>query len=447
MKKLREEYLKYLKSDMSLAANDMQNAKDYIKNSTATFTRGALSMVAVPKMYTRQSFEIIKEALQKAHRILDKLIERYLVDKKLRQLFGFDDKLNNLILLKKQYEQNLPICRLDIFFDEDKYHFKFCEFNADGSSAMNEDREIYNAWKDSSLYQKMSKDHTIYSFELFDSWVEEFLSLYQEFVTKKELEQKKPVVAIVDFLEIGTKSEFVVFRDAFEKKGCKCVIEDITRLKYDGKNLLNSDGLAIDAVYRRAVTSECLDKYDQIQPFLQAVIEDNVCLIGAFRTQIIHDKKFFCILRNPYVSKLLTKDERKFIDMHIPQTYMLNDGCFDKISVLNDKDRWIMKPSNRYASIDVYAGGDYGNLEWYEMIKKYENKDFVLQEYCTPYRAENMYFDDLGNPKFDRYGYMCGVFLYNGKVCGLYSRCMLNRTTTQADEGRVACSLILEKKT
>lgn len=468
MKTLREKYFVHINDDKVAAAKDMQSANEYIKNSTATFTRGILSMMAIPKMHTEESFSIIKTALETTHNILDKIIECYLADSQLQALFPFDERLKKLILLPKQYNQNLPICRLDIFFNEDDYSFKFCEFNADGASAMNEDREIYNAFKNSRLYQKMGEEYHIESFELFDSWVSEFLTLYKEYSQNKNTHQKSidhqdkhnqqennsnpqssitpnPTIAIVDFLDIGTKSEFKVFRDAFIRCGLNCTIEDITTLKYDGKNLTTDEGVIIDAIYRRAVTSECMDKYETIQPFINAVMDGNVCLVGAFRTQIIHDKNLFRLLRHPYIKQILTNEENNFIESHIPKTYLLNHGEYDKIAVLNDKNNWIIKPSDRYGSFDVHTGGDYQDIDWYNLIKEYENKGFVLQEYCPPFRTQDTYFQD-DTQICDNYGYMTGIFLYNGKVKGLYTRCMLNRTTTQKDEGRVTTTLLLTPK-
>ncbi|MCL2599317.1 MAG: glutathionylspermidine synthase family protein [Firmicutes bacterium] len=448
MKQLRQEYLANIESDRVGAAKDMAVAKEYIKNSTATFTRGQLSMMAMPKMHTPRSFEVVQKALETTHSILSKIIERYLTDAELQAMFPFADKLKQLILLPKQYAQNLPICRLDIFLDEESLDFKFCEFNADGASAMNEDREIYNAWKNSQLYAKMGQTHQIRSFELFDSWVQSFADLYKEYLQTKKVKKNvgKPTIAIVDFLDIGTKSEFGVFAKAFEKAGYTCVIEDITTLRYDGKVLTNKDGCKIDAIYRRAVTSECMDKYDTIKPFLQAVRDDAVCLIGAFRTQVIHDKNLFRLLRDPYIKALLTKEENDFVEQHIPKTYKLEYGQYDKIAVLNHKDKWLIKPSDRYGSFDVHTGGDYTDMEWYEVIAKYEGKGFVLQEYCPPYRTQDLYFDDSDQPVVGNYGYMTGCFLYNGTLKGLYTRCMLRRTTTQKDEGRVTCSVVCTPK-
>ena len=36
----------------------------------------------------------------------------------------------------------LPMARIDFFYNEQTGAYKYCEFNTDGTSAMNEDREL-----------------------------------------------------------------------------------------------------------------------------------------------------------------------------------------------------------------------------------------------------------------------------------------------------------------
>ncbi|MDR3022343.1 MAG: glutathionylspermidine synthase family protein [Clostridiales bacterium] len=441
---LNREFLECVKSDTNAVAKDFVTAKSYIKNSSAIFTRGNLLFLVAPKFFDKVAYEMIKSKIAVLDSILDKVISQYLEDIEFRKFFGFCDILQDLILLQSGYTRKLPIARIDIFLNEETLDFKFCEFNADGASAMNEDRELGNAWAQSSTWLKFAKSKTIKRFELFDSWVQEFDSLYSEYLQTNKLKRpKKPTIAIVDFLDIGTKSEFEVFRQTFKKHGFECIIEDITTLKFN-KFLYSANGIKIDAVYRRAVTSECMQKLDSIKDFLAAVKSNVICLIGHFRTQIIHDKNLFRILRLPYTKRLLSDVQNAFVEQHIPKTLRLIRGEFDYDEIIADKDKWLIKPADRYGSQGVATGGDYSIKEWQKLIDNYIDSDFVLQEYCPPFKTLNMYFDDQGNQVSNQYNNMTGIYLYNGKVAGLYSRQMLGRVTTKQDEGRVTVSVLVE---
>ena len=64
------------------------------------------------------------------------VIEEYLDNPDYRAMFGFPAELEEMILRRPAYRTLLPVCRLDIFLNEETGDFRFCEFNADGSSAM-----------------------------------------------------------------------------------------------------------------------------------------------------------------------------------------------------------------------------------------------------------------------------------------------------------------------
>ncbi|MDR3216782.1 MAG: glutathionylspermidine synthase family protein [Clostridiaceae bacterium] len=440
MQEMLNEYLALAKSQGFVA--DFKGAAEYIRQSTATFRYGQLEFQGAPKMFTPEAYEVIEDAAETTAGILEKVIGRYLDDADYRKLFPFSEELEKLILLPAGYDSLLPISRLDIFFNEENFDFKFCEFNADGASAMNEDREIFNAWNGSKLWAKFGEKYRFKSFELFDSWVDTFMKIYGGY--KKRVEN--PTVAIVDFLESATNGEFNVFKAAFLKRGINTVISEIRDLRFKSGALYTKDGIRIDAVYRRAVTSECMEKYDGIKDFIAAVKADAVCVIGAFRTQIIHNKHLFRILRFPETAAFLTAFENAFIAAHVPETYCLDEGCFDIDAVLKDKSSWLIKPADRYGSRGVATGGDFSHAEWEGLIREHTGQGFVLQRYCPPYKTTNIYCDKDGVEKKESYGNMTGMFVYDGKLAGLYSRQMTGLVTTHRNQGRVACSVIAEKK-
>jgi glutathionylspermidine synthase len=229
-----------------------------------------------------------------------------------------------MILNRPGYRTLLPVCRLDIFLNEETGAFKFCEFNADGSSAMNENAELYRTYRNTLLYREMDKKYRQREFELFDSWVETFLSIWRETGRRPAAPGTLPAVAIVDYLEKGSSSaEFDAFREAFARAGCPAYVAEIRDLRYEDGRLLTVDGHVIDAVYRRAVTSDIMAHRGEVQAFLQAARDRNVVLIGDFCTQVVHDKVLFRILHDPRTAAFLTPEENAYIAAYVPYTAIL----------------------------------------------------------------------------------------------------------------------------
>jgi len=417
VRELTEEYLKLIKSDLNKAKKSYDEAIKYIESSTAIYHGENIRFPYIPKLYTNEVIDYFKYIAETTYSILSKIINKYMSDSGYRKLFPFSKELEELILCDCYYEQPLPIARIDLFLNEDDFTFKFCEFNADGASAMNEDRELNNAFKDDEIFKEFSKKYKISHYELFDSWVDEFLNIYDTFKYKVE----NPTIGIIDFMESATSEEFKIFKQRFEKRGYKTVIADIKTLKYNN-GLYTKDGIKIDAVYRRAVTSELMEKIDKAPAFIEAVKDKNTCIIGSLKTQVIHNKVVYMIMHKAETFEFLTDEEVMFIKEHIPYTCWLKDGEFDRDSVINSKDNWIIKPDDLYGAKGVYAGVDYTKEEFLELVDKNTNNGYILQEYAKMYKTKNFLKEKSGEFVFDEFSNMPGLFIYNGKFSGIYCR-------------------------
>ncbi len=418
MKILEEQYKKAIEDDFEQNRISANQVLRYIEGSTAKYKGDAIYSLYMPKLFPASVVEYLKENAEIMYGILTKVTDRYLTDAAYRKLFSFDSVLEDLILHCPRYENKIPIARLDIFLNEEDLSFKFCEFNTDGTSAMNEDRELNIAVKRAKVFRDFEQKYTLGSFELFDSWVQQFEQIYR--TEPNHLET--PHVAIVDFLEKGCSTEeFEEFRSAFERAGFSAEIAEIRNLKNTKEGLFSEKGNKIDVIYRRAVTSDILEHMSEVQDFLSAVKDEKVCLIGDFCTQIAHDKILFYILHQQDTHSFLTQQEIQYIDMHIPYTVKLDDDQIEKNEVIEHRERWLIKPRNSYGARGIFAGIHYSLEEWKKAVSDHKNNDYILQEFVLPYQSWNIDFHK-DKPEFLKYSNLTGMYMYNGKMSGLYSR-------------------------
>ena len=439
MKSLNEKFAQLVHEYPEENFKSGQAAVEYMENSTAIYKGIPVACLYAPKLFSADAWDALQKAAEAICGILDKVIRRYLGDPQYRKLFPFPKELEELILTDAGYPRLLPIARLDIFFNEEDYSFKFCEFNADGASAMNEDREINIALQQSHALQEMRKDHEITTFEFFDSWVREFADIYSSYANKVE----SPRIVITDFMEGATSNEFIQFQKAFRKAGYTTDICEIRDFSYSGGKLRTPDGKQVDAIYRRAVTRDILDNIDAIPAFLQAARDNAVCLVGHFRTQIIHNKAIFRILRMPETLAFLTESEQEYVLKHIPETLPLKTGAFDLQNVLENKQDWIIKPEDLYGSRGVFAGVDMSPEDWRAAVESSTDTDYQLQKFCPPYKTPNMDFNANARPKVAMYNNITGMFIYNGKLQGIYSRAGLMGTISPFTNGMTLASMLV----
>lgn len=402
---IEQNYDECLKSGMKM--------REYLLSSSVAFHGRCVQTLHIPKIYTREDINAFRNVVEDFYPIFDKIVRRYIESPEYRRLFPFSKELEELILCDTGYDVSVPLMRMDIFYNEETQDYKFCELNTDGTSAMIEDYELSKAFEYSNIPEELLG--SVSSFELFDQWVAQVGQIYRGYKNRR----KNPNIAIVDFLDKAYLPEFYEFCRRFRKYGYDTEVCDITKLEYRGNALYDENGRRIDIIYRRAVTVDIMQNISKCGAFIEAYKNGDVCVLGGFRTQIIHHKALFYILRSPLTQAFLDDNEKELVEKHIPYTAKLCDADIKRI--ISDKNKYIIKPSDSYASKGVYAGVDCSEREWEELIEQSKDNDYIVQEYCTPYKTKNIYLASDG-AKFKMYSNLTGIYVYNASFSGLYSR-------------------------
>ena len=111
---LTDEYLQII-ADLNGDVEGRKIAAKYMENSTAIVHHQHVACSFLPRLFNRETYDIMKETSETAHRILCKVIQRYLDDPAYREVFDFDPRLVELILLPRGYDDLLPFARVDTF--------------------------------------------------------------------------------------------------------------------------------------------------------------------------------------------------------------------------------------------------------------------------------------------------------------------------------------------
>ncbi|MDD2413579.1 MAG: glutathionylspermidine synthase family protein [Eubacteriaceae bacterium] len=436
MKELNESCQNMIQSHFDAHQQAGIKMTHYLDGTTFCHDGRHLNTLYFPKVFTPEDLAIFKNLVTITTTIFDKIIFHYQTHADYRKLFPFSPELEELICLPTLFSCALPMARYDIFYDEVSHDFKFCEINTDGTSAMNEVRELENALSYNLATRKLKKYHTFKTFKLFDTWIDRMMRLYREIPGQPE----SPTVAIVDFIDDtpskqDSLEEFKEFKRHFEKKGIPTVIADIRSLKYINGSLQTEDGTPIQIIYRRAVTSDIMTHYAEVPDFIQAVKDQAVILFGPMSTQIIHNKWLFAVIHDDATKAFLTPHENDFVATHFPATYKLTREKINTLSAVETKDDWIVKPVDSYACHGVHAGVDLSVNEWAAVLEDCADDHYIIQAYTQPYRSTNIDFSSR-DPQLKAYINMTGLYVFGGRLAGFYSR--------QSDGG-IVCSGVNEK--
>lgn len=426
-----------------------REAFEYMMGSTAIVHHSVVDCSFIPRLFNQRTYDTMKQASEMAHRILCKVMQRYLDDPDYRKLFDFDERLVELILLPRGYDAILPFARVDTFLDEDDYRIKFCEFNGDGSAGMNENREITNSIEGSATLSTFMEHHKVQGCDLFKPWVKCFLDIYETYEHKVD----KPRVAICDYLENGVVDEFHVFAKMFEEEGVECTVCDVRDLIFDGEHLMDDKNGRIDAIWRRCVTNDVIDHYSESGALIDAVRAEKVALIGSFAGHIVHDKQIFEVLLKDETLSFLTPEEISFLEQTIPRTDFLDEAYVNIEQIRDNKDEWIIKPADHYGADNVYAGCEVSQERWESLIDRFANEGdgypFIVQRFIHPFKTKTLPPDSNIENEPDGavesipvlYNNLNGLYLYNGHFQGVFSRLGPHPTISKQNDGMTAATL------
>jgi len=407
-----------VKKEESRYLEELEQVKEAMDNSSARYRGQPIDFLHYPLFVSWAEVEELERILHDLTKVLRKAVRHYLEEPDFRKFFGFPPQMEELIIQDPGYSLPFPIGRFDIFRPEEG-PIQFCELNTDGSSGMNEARALQETIGDTGLLRETKGDHNLFSFDPFQEWIEAILDNYAEFLGR---EPDDPTIAIVDFEGEGIESEFREFKRKFRAAGYQTFICDPRWLNYDGGRL-TYEGQEIDLVYRRATTARIVDRMEEVGDFLSAYRDGAVCVVGGFRSQIVHDKVIFAVLGDEDKSGFLTEEEREFVSNHIPETRVLKEEDRKLLArVKKEKDLYLLKPRDRFAGHGICIGRDCNADRWEELVEeKGEEDDYLVQRFCDV-PTKRMPYVEEGEIHWDPFNYLMGLYIYNESLAGMYTR-------------------------
>jgi glutathionylspermidine synthase len=439
---LNKEMMTYALDNKRLIEEDYRKTYKAVGNSNAVYKGKQLPFLYYPSVYSTKDVKRFEELTRSIYKIVNKSINIYVDHPEVRSIWGFSKELEELILVPHRFTANVPMGRFDFFYYEDG-SYKFCELNTDGTSAMNEETPLSDILLETQGMKHMKSIYQISRYELYQSWVDEVESIYAEFVENGGDKSDKPYVIIMDFVEKGSPHEFEEFKIKFLESGYDCdIVSPDSLVEKDG--YLYANNKKVDIIYRRLVTRDMMDKYDLLQPLIRGIKANKTCIIGSIKSQIVHTKKYFEALYHPLVRQYFNQDELDYIDKHIPYTAALvRDDNFDKY--VKEKDQFIIKPIDLYASKGVYAGKEFSEEEWIKLLEEGIETGYIIQEFCKKSMNQNLYFDDHGEMHVKTVNNITGLFLYNEKLKGIFTRAGFNAVISDLNDGYSLSSVVVKE--
>jgi uncharacterized circularly permuted ATP-grasp superfamily protein len=196
-----------------------------------------------------------------------------------------------------------------------------------------------------------------------------------------------PRVAILDWREVPTFSEFDLFYDYFKAMGVEARIVDPMEVEYrDGKLLAGEYHVTL--IYKRVLISELVERCGPNGAVVRAVRDGAVCMINPLRCKILHKKASLAVLSDERNARLFTAEERAAIDAHIPWTRRVEERTtrwhgrtVDLLPFVREhREELVLKPNDEYGGKGILLGWEVTDKEWEEGIRAGLAEPYIVQQ-------------------------------------------------------------------
>lgn len=396
-----------------------------------------------PFFFTRAKYNQIAKAAEVLSGAFERVTEAALENREVMDLLDLTDEEESMARIDPGYSGTSHTSRLDTFLSDGG--FKFLEYNGETPAGLIDQMQIEKVLalipEVNEFLEKTPHWKPVPHARLLDALIE----AYREFGGESE----NPNIAIVDWKEVATVTEFEVLRDYFESRGCKTIIADPGELEYDGKRLHAGD-FVIDIFYKRVLIHEFLERHGVDNPLADAYRDHNIFMANSFRAKIPHKKASLAVLGDPRFARYFTDEQRQMAELHIPWTRRLADTGADYRGrtlpltelLRKNKDRFLIKPNDDYGGSGIVFGWEVDQRKWEDAIERALGESYVAQERVEIEKVPFLTYSD------EIYHEMLLVdfdpFLFRGRVEGGLVRMSPNTLVNVAQGGCETALVVLE---
>jgi hypothetical protein len=365
-----------------LAAESQAQLDDQQRRRGLFFGARPLCTVLRPRFLTPEQYRFLQArvavllgAFNKAHQVA-------LADPRFRTQFGLLEWEEELIGHDPGFVCPCPTSRLDAFFASEQ-DLRFTEYNAETPAGPAYNDVLSEVFLSLPVMREFLRRYRVVPLPARNGVFHALVDSYQKWCGRREL----PRIAILDWREVPTYSEFVLFADYFRAQGLECVIADPREVEFRAGQLWAGD-VPVTLIYKRVLLSELVERGSLDQPVVRAVRAGAVCLVNPFRCKILYKKASLAVLSDEDNAGLFNVAERQAIDAHIPWTRTVRERRtlyrgwpIDLVPyLLEHRAQFVLKPNDDYGGKGIVLGWEVDSGTWEAALQKALAEPSIAQE-------------------------------------------------------------------
>jgi len=366
-----------------LAAASAAQLDDQLRRRGLFFGDRPICSVLRPRFLLPEQYAYIAARSQVLLTAFATVHRTALVDAGLRAQFALTDWEETLVQHDPGFKDPSPTSRLDAFYQPETGALQFTEYNAETPAAVAYNDALSEVSYGLPVMREFLRHYTVRPLPARHSVMHVLLDAYGRWAGRREA----PRIAILDWREVPTYSEFVLFDEYFRSQGLPCIIADPREVEYRGGRLLAGE-FHITLIYKRVLISELVDRGGLQHPVVRAVRDGAVCMVNPFSCKILHKKASLAVLSDERNIDLFTAAEREAIEAHIPWTRRVaerrtrhGDREVDLVPhILAHRERFVLKANDEYGGKGIVLGWEVPASAWEHAVRTALAEPSVVQE-------------------------------------------------------------------
>ncbi len=367
----------------------------------------------------------VREVAETIALLGERVVRQALADPALLAQLALSEEEERLARIDPSYATSSTASRLDAFLLPDS--LQFAEYNAESPAGPAYSETLADLFLTLPVMHEFEKQYRVRKYALMDQLLDALLASYREWGGTAS----PPLIAIVDWREVPTWTEFEILQAHFEKRGVPTIVSDPRDVEFKAGRL-RAQGRSIDLLYRRVLINDILARRAECDALVQAYASGAVCMANSLTCKIPHKKAFFAVLTDDGNSALFSPAEREVIRRHIPWTRLLADAkttrdgqSFELMDyVRGRRNDFVLKPNDEYGGTGVLLGWEASGQAWDRALQSAiadREHAWVVQERIAVRREVFPMQTDSGVEMRDMLVDFA-PYLFRGKMAGFLTR-------------------------
>ncbi|MFO7663711.1 MAG: hypothetical protein R6X18_14125 [Chloroflexota bacterium] len=367
-----------------VAADSQAQLDEQLHSRGLYFGERPLCTVLRPRFLTPEQYLYMRSRIRPLLSSFEKISRAAVAEADFRGQFGLYDWEEQLIHDDPGYKVHAPLSRLDSFFvtDGEGLALKFTEYNAEVPAASAYNDVLNDVFFGLPVMGKFLKHYAVRPLPTRHSVLHVLLESFRQWGGSR-----KPKIAILDWQEVPTRSEFELFLQYFNSQGLECRIVDPRNVEYRQDGLYDED-YRIDLIYKRVLITELIEQGGLDGPIVKAVRNGDVCMVNPFTCKLLYKKASLAVMSDERNAAMFTKAETRAIQEHIPWTRVVEERVttyqgmpVDLIPFLQKyREQFVLKPNDDYGGRGIILGWQTNATGWEQALKVAIESPHVAQE-------------------------------------------------------------------